>query len=156
MSKRNLPGFTADLSLGRSSGHYRTDRSVSATAMTNAIPQAISVTEENGVITIIDDAPMQMPWGWGPGGWTTGGGGGGPVGGGSGEGGGGGSGGGGRPRPTPPKDPPPKPPKGEDKKGQRCERQEKNGGSTFGRCENVCKGKFVKRDAENNRWVCAA
>ena len=153
MSKRNLPGFTADLSLRQSSGHYRNGRSISATGMTHAIPQAAKVTEENGVITIIDDAPLQMPWGWGPGGWTTGGGGGVPTGGGSGEGGGSGSGGGGGS--SPPKDPPPKPPQGQNKKDERCELKGKNG-STYGKCQIVCKDKNVTKDRVNNRWVCAA
>ncbi len=46
--------------------------------------------------------------------------------------------------------------KGEDKTGKNCEREEKNGSSTFGKCESVCKGKELTRDALNNRWVCKA
>ena len=105
MSRRNLPGFTAEISLYRASGHYRTGKStiIPSTRMTGSIHQAATATEENGVIIIVDDAPFEMPWGWGPWGWTGSGGGGGPVGGLSdGGGGGGGSGGTGpRPRPTP-------------------------------------------------------
>ena len=40
--------------------------------------------------------------------------------------------------------------------GSQCERVETNGSSTFGRCETVCRGKEVTRDAANNRWVCRA
>ena len=46
--------------------------------------------------------------------------------------------------------------KGEDKSGQNCERIDSPGSSTFGKCENVCSGKEVTRDAINNRWVCRA
>jgi len=46
--------------------------------------------------------------------------------------------------------------KGEDKTGQNCERIDSPGSSTFGKCENVCAGKEVTRDALNNRWVCKA
>jgi len=75
MSKTNLPGFTADVSLSKASGHYRTGGRgiISATRMAREISPAAIATEQNGVITIIDDAPFQLPWGWGPGGWTGGG-----------------------------------------------------------------------------------
>jgi hypothetical protein len=46
--------------------------------------------------------------------------------------------------------------KGEDKSGQNCELIGSSGSSTFGKCENVCSGKEVTRDAINNRWVCRA
>ncbi len=45
---------------------------------------------------------------------------------------------------------------GQDKTGKNCERQDTAGSSTFGKCESVCKGKDVVRDALNNRWVCKA
>lgn len=45
---------------------------------------------------------------------------------------------------------------GQDKTGKDCERKETNGGSTFGKCETICKDKEVTRDALNNRWVCKA
>src|SRR5438046_2660796 len=37
-----------------------------------------------------------------------------------------------------------------------CERKETNGTSTFGKCDSICKGQEVTRDAANNRWVCSA
>ena len=46
--------------------------------------------------------------------------------------------------------------KGEDKTGQNCELIGSSGSSTFGKCESVCAGKEVTRDAINNRWVCKA
>src|SRR5689334_17878589 len=45
---------------------------------------------------------------------------------------------------------------GQDKTGKNCERVDTAGSSTFGKCESVCKGKDVTRDAPNNRWVCKA
>lgn len=45
---------------------------------------------------------------------------------------------------------------GQDLPGKDCERIDTKESSTFGKCENVCKGKEVTRDAPNNRWVCKA
>ena len=43
---------------------------------------------------------------------------------------------------------------GQDHAGKNCERVDSPGSSTFGKCEDVCNGKEVTRDATNNRWVC--
>jgi hypothetical protein len=45
---------------------------------------------------------------------------------------------------------------GQDKAGKNCERKETGGGSTFGKCETICNGKDLTRDALNDRWVCSA
>jgi hypothetical protein len=101
----NMPGFTADVSLYRTSGHYRSDRNghavnLTAQTITAIHPAAAMVGEE--VIVIEDEAPWGLPWGWGPGGWTGGGGGGGvPTGPTDWGGGGGGGGGGGTPASVP-------------------------------------------------------
>lgn len=46
---------------------------------------------------------------------------------------------------------------GQDHTGKNCERIDTAESSTFGKCENVCKDKeIVKKDVENNRYVCKA
>jgi len=159
MNTMNMPGFTANDSLYRTSGHYRSGRNrtgINLNAQANGpihsqATDLDTVGEEVIIIEGTAPTPWGLPSGWGPGGWGGPHGGGGPVPTGPGGGGGSGSGSGGTKQP--PKTPPP--PKGQDKKGQKCERQEKNG-STFGNCESptICKDKEVTRDALNNRWVC--
>lgn len=106
----NMPGFTAEDSLYRTSGHYRSDRNrhainLPAQTISTIHPTAAMVGEE--VIEVFGEAPQApwgLPWGWGPGGWSGGSGGGGTPGGPT----DGGGGGGGGTVPKPPK--PPKPP----------------------------------------------
>jgi hypothetical protein len=46
---------------------------------------------------------------------------------------------------------------GQDHAGKNCERIDTAESSTFGKCENVCKDKeIIKKDVENNRYVCKA
>ena len=46
---------------------------------------------------------------------------------------------------------------GQDHAGKNCERIDTPQSSTFGKCESVCKDKeIVKKDVENNRYVCKA
>ena len=104
----NMPGFSAEVSLYTSSGHYRSNRNSNGVSFLTAgtisgIHTAAAMVGEE-VIEIVGEAPLGLPFGWGPGGWVGSGGGSTPTGprdgGGRGPGAGGGSG------PKPPKSPP--------------------------------------------------
>jgi|RhiMethySRZTD1v2_1073278.scaffolds.fasta_scaffold597095_2 hypothetical protein len=104
----NMPGFSAEVSLYTSGGHYRSNRNsntVSFAASAIGVIHAAAAMVGEEVIEIVGEAPWGLPMGWGPGGWVGSGGGTTPTG--PREGGGGGPGAGGS-GPRPPK--PPKPP----------------------------------------------
>ena len=78
----NMPGFTAESSLYKTSGQYRAARQVGQISSRAIYATAEMVGHE--VIPIEGDAPWVpapwgLPWGWGPGGWTGGGGGASPL-----------------------------------------------------------------------------
>ena len=100
----NMPAFTAEASLYKTSGQYRTARQViklpaRAIYATAAMEEEEWVPPPGEVVNIVGVAPFPwgpIPWRWGPGGWSGGGGGPAPVdepGGPGGKGGGSGSGG---------------------------------------------------------------
>jgi hypothetical protein len=108
MNIMNMPGFTAEASLYKTNGHYRSDRNthainLPAQTMSTIHPTAMMV--EGEVIEVSGEAP-QAPWGlpsgWGPWGWGAPHGSGGPIPSGPSEGGGKGGG-----EKTPPKKQPP-------------------------------------------------
>lgn len=67
----NMPAFTAEASLYKTSGHYRAARQV-VTLPVRAI-QATAIMVPGEVIEIEGEAPWDpqwgLPWGWGPAGW---------------------------------------------------------------------------------------
>lgn len=67
----NMPGFSAENSLYRTSGHYQIDRHAihSMTAVMSPFkPAAIDLDNVGEEVIPIEGTPP--PWGWGPGGWS--------------------------------------------------------------------------------------
>jgi hypothetical protein len=74
----NMPGFTAEASLCKTSGRYRSARHMTKLAA-NAIYASAEMMVGEEVVEVKGEAPSVpppwgAPWGWGPGGWSGGGG----------------------------------------------------------------------------------